>query len=131
MRGLCILAIPIITLLGCSNAGKASPGPRAYITGNAQCVGAKIYVDDRLVGEMDKVEDSATRVVRSVGVDLEIKQGKRKPEYGVYSDIRIAVGEHELLIVTMEGKQLRKYIDVETETYIGLDCMTMSISGDR
>jgi hypothetical protein len=78
---------------------------------------------------MDERKDSTSQVITSIGVDLEVKEGRRQPEYGVYSEIHISRGEHEFLIVTKEGKQLRKHLNVKTETYIGIDCMAMSISG--
>jgi hypothetical protein len=145
-----------ILFSGCLEKDARMKGSRLYITGDSQAIGADIFIDGKKVGIMEKYvyagpQPSAEEIkkqheaqqrlgmkltnppkpgdVFAVGVDLRISSGEKKPEYGIYSDIRVSLGKHELLFINKEGKQLKKEIKIQGENYIAVDFEKMVIQG--
>lgn len=158
MRILIILSLISIVLLGsCINNNESIRGTKLYIVGDAQSVDAEIYIDGQKVGIMEKHVYSGPRSTEeeiekqhkmqqqlgikptnplktgdifAVGVDIRIKSGEKKPEYGIYRDIKVPSGKHEILFISKKGKRLKKELKMNGENYISVDFKKMIIQGE-
>lgn len=151
-----LVAVVIILLIGCNINEEWEKGPRLYIGGDSQSVGAFIYIDGQKVGVMKKeiytgpkpseedirkhhemqrrlgikpTNPTMPGDIFAVGIDIRIAKGERKPDYGIYEDIRASMGEHELLFINKEGKRLKKKIKVQGENYLYVSFKRMVIRG--
>lgn len=156
MRTAAALCLVSILVTGCTDDREGMKTARLYITGDAKSVGAEIFVDGEKVGVMEKrvysgpmpseekaekQRESQKRLgikptepmkpgdVFAVGVDIKIKKGEKDPEYGIYNDIRIPLGKHEILFVGRDGKHLKRSIEVKGESYINVDFEKLAIAG--
>lgn len=156
MKALVVAVAVTILLAGCNNNEEWKKGPRLYIGGNSQSVGAFIYIDGQKVGVMvkhvysgpnpseediKKWQETQRRFgikptvppkpgdIYAAGIDLRIVEGKKKPDYGIYKDIRASMGRHEILFISKEGKRLKKEIKVQGENYLHVDFERMIIQG--
>lgn len=156
MKVLVGVTVVIILLTGCSSNEEWEKGPRLYIDGDGQSVGAEIYLDGQKVGimikrvyagpkpseeEIRKHHELQQRLginptdppkpgdIFAEGIDLRIAEGKKKPEYGIYKQIRASMGKHELVVINKEGKRLTKEIKVQSENYLHVDFGRMVIQG--
>lgn len=156
MKVFAAVAIVIILLSGCISNEEREKGPRLYITGDSQSVGADIYIDGQKVGVMVKEVYTGPKPTKedikkqhemqrrlgikptnppnpgdifAVGIDLRIAESKKKPEYGIYKQIRASMGTHEIMFINKEGKRLKKEIKVQSENYLGVNFEKMVIRG--
>jgi len=145
-----------ILLFGCLEKNERTKGSRLYITGDSESIGADIFIDGNKVGIMEKYVYAGPQLsteeikkqhevqqrlgmkptnppkpgdVFAVGVDLRISSSKKKPEYGIYSDIRVPLGKHEIMFINREGGKLKKKIKIQGENYIAVDFGKMNIQG--
>ena len=133
------LCLIFIFFVGCQNSEKSRGSSRLYINGDAKSVGASIYIDGKKVGIMEKrvysgSDSSAVGMkkgdVFAIGVDIRITNKEKKPEYGIYNQIRVLNGKHEILFLNVkENKHLKKTIDIHSEGYIAVDFEKMTIRG--
>ncbi len=156
MKVFTTVIITTILLLGCISNEEWKKGNRLFISGDEQAVGADIYIDGQKVGVMvkgvyagpkpskediKKQHEMQRRFgikptkppypgdVSADGIDLRIAKGERKPEYGIYKQIRASMGRHEILFISKEGKRLKKEIKVQSENYLRVDFGKMVIRG--
>ena len=142
-----------LILVGCS---ESMPGSKLYITGDSQAVAAEIYIDGARVGIMERrvysgppATDDELKArsemqrrlglaptspvkpgdVFSEGVDLRVARGEKQAKYGVYDQVRVRPGPHEIAFVHRDGRRLVKRIDVRNEVYIGVSFSEMLIRG--
>ena len=142
-----------LILVGCS---EKIPGSKLYITGDSQAVAAEIHIDGERVGVMERrvysgppaTDDelkaraemqrrlglASTSPVKpgdvfSEGVDLRVARGEKQAKYGVYDQVRVHPGPHEIAFVHADGRRLAKRIDVRDEAYIGVSFSEMRITG--
>lgn len=152
MKSLLILFLVFILVAGC--AREENEGSRLYISGDSQSVGADVYVDGQKIGimkkhvysgpkpteeEIKKQHEGQQRLgieptnppepgdVSAVCVDIRINNGEKKPEYGVYSGIRVPDGKHEIKFINKTGKILKKELNIQGENYIVVDFGKMTI----
>jgi len=138
-----LLSIVCAALLGCS---EPTPGSKLYITGDADTVGAEIYLDGKPVGVIERRTYSGASAagdhelrpspspmkpgdVFSVGVDLRVARGEKRAKYGVYDEVRATRGSHEIAFVSVDGRRLVKRIDVGEKASVGVSFLEMRISG--
>lgn len=132
IRWLVVLYVFSSLLFGCVSKEEIMRGSVVHITGDAQSVGADIYIDGQKVGVMEKrvfTDPQRKGEIFAYGVDIRIVTGEKKPEYGLLKDIRISSGKHEILFINKEGKRLKKEIIVQNENYIHVDFEKMIIQG--
>lgn len=68
-----------------------------YLTGNEDTVESKVYIDEKYIGRMEKVKDGAQLIVD------------------------ISVGEHNILVISDQGKEFKKRINIQGEDYISVE----------
>jgi hypothetical protein len=133
-----LLSIVCAALLGCS---EPTPGSKLYITGDADTVGAEIYLDGKPVGVMERRTYSGASAagdhelrpspspMKPGGVDLRVARGEKRAKYGVYDEVRATRGSHEIAFVSVDGRRLVKRIDVGEKADVGVSFLEMRISG--
>lgn len=158
MKVVAIVIVTTILLYGCTGNEERGKGPRLFISGDEQSIGADVYIDGQKVGVMVKGVYSGPKPseediknwqetqrrfgikptmpsnpgdIGADGIDLRIATGERTPDYGIYRQIRVPMGEHELLVINKEGISLKKKIKVQSENYLYVDFERMVIRGDE
>lgn len=104
-----------------------------HISGDSRSVGAEIFIDGRKVGVMEKrvYEGSTSKdpvVVereKKLMQDLAIKPG----DVRAGAMIKIAAGEYELKLLSVEGKELTKRFKIRGENYLIVSFERMIIEG--
>lgn len=86
-----IILILFFTLLSCSLDSTL------YLTGNEDAVEAKVYIDKKYIGKMEKVKEGAQLIVD------------------------ISAGEHSLLVISGQRKEFKKRISIQGEDYISVE----------
>ncbi len=114
-------------LFGC---GKST----LYISGDSQSVGAEIYIDDQKVGIMEKgvYQGSTSKdpVVVERHAKLMQELGIKAGDVYAGADIKIPSGEHELKLVSVDGKHLSKRFKIRGENYLNVSFEKMLIEGE-
>lgn len=93
-----------------------------------------MFVDGVLAGGLVNrtyTRDSAEKGKKPscIGVDIRILRGEADADYGVYEQMRIEKGRHELSVACPDGRKIARNITVDAENYVGIDCMKGEISG--
>ena len=131
MKFIALICCALIILVGCRNQ---PPTTTLYLTGEADLVDAKVYLDDtRLIGMMVKeiVTGPDYGILKpgdifTVGVDIGFINGTRKPSFsGTTSIINVPNGVHRITIVTVSGKRYTTLVNFTGgEMYGGPDTGT-------
>ena len=94
-----------LLLLGaCTNKGTI------YITGEDNAIGAKVYIDGQVIGEMGS----------------EARKNNSEFAIGIF---KISNGTHTLMIKNNSGKFLSKRFKLQGENYFGIDFNKNEIQG--
>lgn len=119
----------VMLLLGCSNG-------TLYISGDSESVGAEVLIDGRKVGVMEKHVYVGSTSKNPVVVKREQKNsfmpGYRIKKGSVFSSAHIKVpnGEHELTVVGVDGRRLKKRFKIRGENYLNVSFEKMTIEGE-
>lgn len=93
-----------------------------HVSGDAQSVGAEIFIDGKPVGVMEKVVYEGSKSTNPVVVGRERrvlqKLGVAPGDVRAGATIRISAGDHELLLRRADGKQLAKRFTIQGENYL-------------
>ena len=77
---------------------------KLYITGAEEAIGAKVIIDGKEMGIM-----------------------KKGPKFGAILILNISSGEHDIVIISKDGKKITKNFTIKGENYLGVDFANMTI----
>lgn len=77
---------------------------KLYITGDEEAIGAEVTIDGKKMGIMEE-----------------------GPKSGALLILKIPSGEHDILIISKDGKKLKTSFTIKGENYLGVDFANMTV----
>ena len=105
-----------------------------YISGDEDAVGAEIFIDGQKKGSMEKGVYERTFSSDPVLAERQRKEdeslGIRQGQVYATASIWVSNGEHELMLISVNGKRLSKRFQMRGENYMNVSFGKMIIEGE-